>query len=77
MATGSDDRPFEDLEEVLASIAHILIAKGRLEDAAIFAKAKIDLEYREHDNWDGGTSVWDLCVRIPLPNFSAYSDEGT
>ena len=75
MATGPDDRPFEDLEEVLASIAHILIAKGRLEDAAIFAKAKIDLEYREHDNWDGGTSVWDLCVRIPLPNFSAYSDE--
>ncbi len=71
----NQDGPFEDLEAVLASIGHTLLAKGCIEDAAIFAKATIDLEYHEHDNWNGGTSIWNLNVRVPLPSFTSYSDD--
>ncbi len=70
----NQDKPFEDLEAVLSSIGHILLAKGRIEDAIIFAEASIDLEYREYDNWNGGTSIWNLNVRVPLLRFTSYSD---
>lgn len=69
-----EGQPFDDLESVLAAIGYALVAKGRLEDALVFSKAEILLEYDTHDHWDGGTSVWLLYVKIPYPNFAAYSD---
>ncbi|MEZ4390993.1 MAG: hypothetical protein R3A48_07855 [Polyangiales bacterium] len=68
------DEPFENLEAVLASVAHVLVAKGYLEEASVFAKSAVDLEYVEHDNWNGVTSVWSLNIRVPLPQFTSYSD---
>lgn len=70
-----EEEPFEDLEAILAAVGHSLVAKGKLEDAAIFSKSNAFLEYLHHDNWDGGTSVWNLCVAIPYPNYSSYSEE--
>ena len=71
----SNGEPFENLETVLATIAHSLVAKGRLADADIFSSANIFLEYTDYDNWDGGTLVWNLCIEIPYPSFVAYSDK--
>lgn len=73
--TFHEGEPFEDLEVILAAVGHSLVAKGRLEDAVIFSQSNALLEYLRHDNWDGGTSVWNLCIEIPYPNYAAYSEE--
>lgn len=67
--------PFNDLDEVLSSIAHALVAKGRLEDAQILARSDVSFERTGWDNWDGGTEVWTLEIKIPYPSYTAYSDE--
>lgn len=66
--------PYQDLEEVLSSIGHSLVAKEKQNDAVIFAKSNVFLDYIEHDNWDGGTSVWNLVIEMPYPNYIAYDD---
>lgn len=67
--------PFEDLDEVLSSIAHALVVKGRLEDSQIFAKSEISFESTDWDNWNGGTDIWTLDIKVPYPTYMSYSDD--
>lgn len=68
-------QPFDDLDGVLASIAHALIAKGRKEDAYLLSEARISLEPTGHDNWDGGTTIWSLNISIPYTKYLTYSEK--
>lgn len=70
-----DKGPFSDLDEVLASIAHALVAKGRLEDAKVFAQSDVSFECTDWDNWNGGTDVWTLEVKVPYPTYTSYSED--
>lgn len=70
-----DGGPFTDLDEVLASVAHALVAKGRLEEAKTFAESEVTFENTEWDNWNGGIAVWTLEIKIPYPTYTSYSDD--
>jgi hypothetical protein len=73
--TEANKGPFSDLDEVLASIGHALVAKGRLEDAQAFAQSKVSFESTDWDNWNGGTDVWTLSVKVPYPTYTSYSED--
>jgi len=68
-----EDPPFA-LENVLAAVGHALVVKERPSDAELLASAEVTLEVVGHDNWDGGTTVWELGIAIPYPQYVAYED---
>jgi predicted nucleotide-binding protein len=69
-----NDKPFNDLSVILSAIAYTLKSKGKVKVALLLSKANISLEYIAHDNWNGGTAVWQLCVKTPFQNYIEYTD---
>ncbi len=66
--------PFENLEAVLESIGHSLLMKGMEHPARLVSEADIRLVKTGFDNWDGGTDVWELQIRVPFPEYHAFEE---
>lgn len=66
--------PFENLEGVIASICHTLLAKGMERHARLVSEADIALKKTGRDNWDGGTDVWELQLSVSYPEFTALQE---
>lgn len=67
-------QPFNDLDDILSTIAHALKANGQNKDASLLAEANITLREYGYDNWDGGTEKWSLDIRVPYPKYLSYTD---
>ena len=67
-------QPFNDLDEILSTIAHALKANEQNKDALLLAEAGIALKEYGYDNWDGGTEKWSLDIRVPYPKYLSYTD---
>ena len=70
-----EESPPLQVEPTLAAVAHAFLRKGRTADASLLASAVVQLEISGYDNWDGGTSVWELGLQIPYPDYLALEEE--
>lgn len=69
------EQPFDDIEKIYSTIAYSLMAKGMNKEAKLFALAERNLVVSGHDNWNGGTTVWEIELKVPYPHFIALEEE--
>ena len=43
--------------------------KNRIADAELIANANVSIEPTGYDNWDGGTTIWELRLEVPYPDY--------
>lgn len=60
----------DDLDSVLATTVEMLVADGSIEAAALLRAAEPQIEQTGYDNWNGGTTIWTLYLRIPAREFA-------
>ena len=58
------------LEEVLATVHALLQAEEMDESAHLVRSYPARLEQTGHDNWNGGTGIWELQIEVPAEHFS-------
>lgn len=63
-----------EIEGSLPTVAELLRQKG--EDDALRAMSQADIEIAEvgHDNWNGGTALWTVFLRVPVSVFVSIED---
>lgn len=66
------EEPFEDLEKILASVAHSLIENEKYEYAKILSGANISLDLEEQSEWG---EHWKLLLEISYPVYLKLSGE--
>ncbi len=71
----ADEEPPIDVESTLAAAAHAFLRKNRVADAELLASAKVDIEPTGYDNWDGGTTIWELRLEVPYPDYLAVEKD--
>ncbi len=64
----------EPTEEVVKTLFEVFEHKGEKEIADLIASAEATFEETGHDNWNGGTTTWDLQLFVPKTVFAANSD---
>lgn len=69
-----ENAPPIDIEMALAAAAHALVEKRRHNDAALLASAEVTIEEDGYDNWNGGTIIWKLSIRVPYPAYIAVEE---
>jgi hypothetical protein len=60
----------DDLESILATTVEMLVADGSMDAAALLRSADPQIEETGYDNWNGGTTIWTLYLRIQAREFA-------
>ncbi|MGX0891112.1 hypothetical protein AB7M22_003120 [Pseudomonas sp. ADAK2 TE3594] len=60
----------DHLEPILATVHALLRAEGADDAAAIVRDYPAHAELTGHDNWNGGTDIWEIQFRIPAPEYA-------
>lgn len=60
----------DDLDSFLATTTEMLSADGAFDAADILRSADAHAEQTGYDNWNGGTNIWTLYLRIPAREFA-------
>lgn len=60
----------DDLDSYLATTAEMLSADGAFDAADLLRSAEAQVEQTGYDNWDGGTTIWTLFLKIPARDFA-------
>lgn len=68
------EKPPVNVESTLAAAAHALLRRDRVKDAELLASANVTMEPSGYDNWDGGTTIWELGLEVPYPNYLLLED---
>ena len=64
----------ENHETYLATATELLTAEGMTDAAAVLRESKPRIEETGYDNWNGGTTIWTIYLRIEP---TAYARLGT
>ncbi|WP_427144096.1 abortive infection family protein (plasmid) [Pseudomonas nitroreducens] len=62
----------DQLEPILATVHTLLRAEGADDAAAIVRDFPAQAELTGHDNWNGGTNIWEIQFRIPASEFARF-----
>jgi len=65
----------ENSEEILETVAEMLVADEMYEVADIIRQAQCDFEVTGYDNWNGGTDIYTLYVRMPVFDFAKVKNK--
>ncbi|NHQ80296.1 abortive infection family protein [Chromobacterium vaccinii] len=60
----------DDLDSILATTAEMLVADGSMDAAVLLRAADPQIEQTGYDNWNGGTTIWTLYLRIQAREFA-------
>jgi hypothetical protein len=60
----------DDLDAILATTVEMLAADGSNEAVSLLRSAEPQIEETGYDNWNGGTAIWTLYLRIPAREFA-------
>ena len=71
MSSNADYKP----EDIFASLAEMLLARGHHEEAAMLASSDASLQWVTHDNWNGGLDIYAIDIRLPARNYATYAAE--
>ena len=63
------------IEGALPTVAEMLRLKDEIDALRILTLADVELDQVGHDNWNGGTEVWTVYLRVPVSEFVAIEDE--
>lgn len=63
--------PFEDPDPALATAAKLLDAEGLSLASTILRAARATFEQTGYDNWNGGTNIYTLWLRIPPETYAS------
>lgn len=69
----SDDEPIK-LEAVVAAVGQTFIRKEMVDEARLLAEASVSLAATGEDGWNGGTTIWEVAIRVPFDAYSALTD---
>ena len=57
------------IEGALPTVVELLRAKGENDALRVITQAEIDLQQTGTDNWNGGTELWTIYIRLPVSVF--------
>lgn len=57
------------IEGALPTVVELLRAKGEDDALRVITQAEIDLQQTGIDNWNGGTELWTIYIRLPVSVF--------
>lgn len=57
------------IEASLPTVIEILRYKNSAETLELLTTSQLDVQQTGMDNWDGGTELWTLTIRVPVPLF--------
>ncbi|WP_165455669.1 abortive infection family protein [Paracoccus subflavus] len=57
------------IEGALPTVVELLRAKGENDALRVITQAEIDLQQTGMDNWNGGTELWTIYIRLPVSVF--------
>lgn len=60
----------DHLDRVLATVHTLLLAEGADEAATIVRGYPAKAELTGHDNWNGGTDIWEIQFRLPATDYA-------
>ncbi|WP_445990182.1 abortive infection family protein [Chromobacterium haemolyticum] len=60
----------DDLDSILATTVEMLVADGSMDAAALLRSADPQIEQTGYDNWNGGTTIWTLYLRIQAREYA-------
>jgi len=55
-----------EIEGCLPTVAELLRQKGHDDALRALNQAEIEIEEVGHDNWNGGTELWTVSLRVPV-----------
>lgn len=64
----------DELDNLLHTISYLYTNEGKAREVAILAYGKPEIQVTDHDNWDGGTDIYTIWLRIPAPLFGQIVD---
>lgn len=64
----------EPVEEVVRTLVEVFQHRGQPEIAALLESAEAVFEETGFDNWNGGTTTWNLCLLVPTSIFALNGD---
>lgn len=62
-------------EALAATLARLFAAEGRAREVAVLATAQIKIDQTDYDNWNGGTCIYSLYLRVPPDIYAQLGDE--
>ncbi|MFV3368809.1 hypothetical protein ACNFH5_11615 [Pseudomonas sp. NY15435] len=62
----------DQLEPILATVHKLLHAEGADDAAAIVRDFPAQAELTGHDNWNGGTDIWEIQFSVPASEFARF-----
>lgn len=63
-----------EIEGSLPTVAELLRQKGEHDALRAMSQADIEIDEVGYDNWDGGTELWTVFLRVPVSVFVSIED---
>ncbi|MDE2160706.1 MAG: hypothetical protein KGJ30_17460, partial [Burkholderiales bacterium] len=60
-----------EIEQTLATVHALLRSDGLMEAAAIVRTCAAQAEQTGHDNWNGGTDIWEVRFNLSVPEYAS------
>ncbi|MEM7735584.1 MAG: hypothetical protein AAF267_07315 [Deinococcota bacterium] len=65
----------QDIDLLIQNIARMYATEGNAKFVSILAKAEVEAEMTDYDNWDGGTNLYTIYVSVPHHIFAKIKNE--
>lgn len=69
-----DDAFAGKVEGILEASAQLFALNGAAREVAVLARSIASVEQTDYDNWNGGTSIYTLTLRLPIHLYASVRD---
>lgn len=69
----TDTNPY--WKRLVSTGLRFLQEQGKTDAVAVIKNATLDVDFNNHDNWDGGIDYWDLVFHLKYKDFTALGDK--
>lgn len=64
------DQIIQDSRKIIATLANLFREGGFVDEFNVLSKGECTIEVTDHDNWNGGTTVYGIFCSVPLDIYS-------
>ena len=65
----------DDIEALLRTLAQVYAMQGKRREVELLAKAKVEVEQTDYDNWNGGTYGYRVVLRLQAPHYAQIDED--
>jgi hypothetical protein len=65
----------KDPEPLLTTLARLFAASGAAREVAVLAQAHAAIEQTDYDNWNGGTDIYTLYLKVPMTVYNQLGEQ--